>query len=126
MKTPFTEAEITRRKPVWIGLSDLFLDTDVSLVDARLSKTLKESGFDADEVEKKLREEVGPVFFTNLTVVAGEWAGWPDEWIVSEVTKYLSKAEVLRIAQKLLSKPVVDQLVKSDWLRVKTLTWGAT
>lgn len=120
-----TATEIARREPVWIGLSDLFLDTDVSLFDARLSKTLRASGFNADEVEAILREEVGPVFYINLMDIAGEWAGWPDEWIVSEVRKYLSKTHVLRVAQRLLSKPIVDQLVKSDWLRVKTLTWGA-
>lgn len=125
MSVVLTAEEIQRREPVWIALSDLFLDTDVSLFDERISRALRDSKFGADEVEHILREEVGPVLYLNLLDVAGEWACFPSERVKSEVAKYLSLPTPLRIAQRALSSAVVEGVIRTDWPRVRHATWGA-
>ena len=85
MTPSLTEAEIARRLPVWAALSDLFLDTDVMLSVPYIARTIMESGYPLDEVELMLRWEVRPAFWGNLLSVAGEWAGWPEDFVRDRV-----------------------------------------
>ena len=86
------EAEIERRKPVWAALSELWLDTE--LVDddlERISGVIKSSGYSVPELRDIYLFEVAPVVFTNLLTVAGEWAGFHEEWLFTEVAKRARK-----------------------------------
>jgi hypothetical protein len=51
-----TEDEIAARRPVWIALSDLFLDTDVRLSFAYIARVLAEAPYSLDELRKMLKE----------------------------------------------------------------------
>lgn len=75
-RAPLTEAEITRRQPVWQALSDLFLDTEVRWWVPRAAKVLVDSGYPVPVLEAIWRREVTPEFGANLLSVAGEWAGF--------------------------------------------------
>lgn len=80
-----------QRQAVWIALSDLFLDTDVTLFYASVAKTCAESPFTLDELYRILMHEVAPVCYPNLLAVVGEWAGFDDVWLVKEIASYEGK-----------------------------------
>lgn len=79
------------RQRVWIALSDLFLDTDVSLHFDYITRELVPAPFTLDELDMILRDEVAPVFLPNLLVVAGEWAGFPEERVAQKIGAYLRR-----------------------------------
>ena len=74
-------ADLDRRRPVWLALSDLFLDTDVNLFRDGNTRLLAASPYSPDELDTILREEVYPACSYNLSQVAGEWAGFDDVWL---------------------------------------------
>lgn len=77
--------DLESRTPVWCALSDLFLDTDVSLLREFTANTLAKSPYSMDELEDILRFEVYPVCKYNLLSVAGEWAGFDEQWLVDRI-----------------------------------------
>jgi len=80
-----TQEEIATRRPVWVALSDLFLDTDVRLSYSYIARTLAQSPFTIEQLDSIFEEEVSPVLAFNLCSIAGEWAGFDEEWLVSEI-----------------------------------------
>jgi hypothetical protein len=84
--------EIAHRRPVWIALADLFLDTDVRISYPYVARTLAESPYSMEELRAILDDEVTPVVENNLLSVAGEWAGVDEEKIVQEMAKRIGKA----------------------------------
>lgn len=68
--------DLVNRRPVWEALSDLFLDTDVSLSRTWRVSLLAASPYSVDELEKILIDEVYPICKYNLLSVAGEWEGF--------------------------------------------------
>ncbi len=84
----FSEAEVARRLPLWYAMACLFLDTEPTDGDYRaIAGAIVEAGFSADEAQAIFLEEVAPAFAPNLLVVAGEWAGWPDDLVRERVLK---------------------------------------
>jgi len=79
--------ELESRKQVWVALSDLFLDTDVSLLREHDAKILASSPYSLLQLERILTEEVCPVCKWNLFSVAGEWVGFDEEWLVASILK---------------------------------------
>ena len=73
------------RRLVWEALSDMFLDTDASLTRAWRIQQLAQSPYSVGELEQILVEEIYPVLNYNLISVAGEWAGFDQEWLEREV-----------------------------------------
>ncbi len=74
-------SDLAGRRTVWLALSDLFLDTDVNLFREGDIRTLAASPYSLDELDAILREEVYPACSFNLTLVAGEWAGFDADWL---------------------------------------------
>src|SRR5215469_16255952 len=89
------KAEIAHRRPVWIALPDLFLDTDVRISYPYIARTLAESPYSMEELRTILDEQVTPVVESNLLSVAGEWAGFDDEKITQEMAKRMGKTRLL-------------------------------
>jgi hypothetical protein len=56
---------------------------------------MKRSGYSLDELRDIYLFEVAPVVFPNLLTVAGEWAGFDEEWLVAEVTKRAKKRNLI-------------------------------
>jgi hypothetical protein len=82
------EMEIERRKPVWAALSELWLDTELMPDDLqRIAGVMKKSGYSLPELRDIYLFEVAPVVFGNLLVVAGEWAGFDEDWLFAEAAK---------------------------------------
>ena len=73
---------------VWSALSDFFLDTETRRFLPRTAWICARSGLDW---ERLLREQVAPVVAHNLVDVAGDWAGFPDDWLFSSIRAHGSK-----------------------------------
>lgn len=88
--TKFSDQELAHRRPVWEALSDLFLDTDVSLARQWRVDILAASPYVEGELEFILIDEVYPVCKYNLLSVAGEWAGFDPQWLESRILQRAS------------------------------------
>lgn len=74
------------RLKVWQALSWLFLDTEVDERDfAYIARVVRQTGYSAEQTRIILWNEVYPVLGSNLRSVAGEWAGWSDEWLMENL-----------------------------------------
>lgn len=82
---PPAASDLVQRQPVWSALSDLFLDTDVSLSLAGRVATLARSPYSVEQIEAILIDEVYPVCRANLLQVAGEWAAFDDAWLQERI-----------------------------------------
>ncbi|MEO0374565.1 MAG: hypothetical protein AAF329_08070 [Cyanobacteria bacterium P01_A01_bin.17] len=78
--------ELEQRSPVWDALSELFLDTERQPYNHQwIANTLAESDYTEEELERILRHEVAPILGTNLLSVAGEWQGFDQNWLVTQI-----------------------------------------
>lgn len=82
--------ELEARKPVWRAFSELFLDTDVRMSYVYAAGLLARSPYSFEELKRILDEEVAPALEFNLRDVAGEWAGFDDDWLVGHIERTLS------------------------------------
>jgi hypothetical protein len=69
-----TPDDLSRRRPVWAALSDVFLDTETRRDFPRIARVLAESGYDEDEIVRIWQREAVPEFGLNLLDITGEWA----------------------------------------------------
>jgi hypothetical protein len=75
------------RLKLWRALSDLFLDTEIDETTyAYIARVVLETGYTVQEAQDILWGEVFPVLHLNLKSVAGEWAGWPDDWLLERLS----------------------------------------
>ena len=79
--------DIDNRRPVWLALSNLFLDTDTNLFKEQIIKTLSNSPYSISELDEIMQNEVYPVCYTNLYGIAGEWSGFDPEWLEKKILK---------------------------------------
>ncbi|MFN0127374.1 MAG: hypothetical protein ACKV19_11885 [Verrucomicrobiales bacterium] len=84
------EPQIQKRRPLWVALSELWLDTELSTEDLeRIARVMADSGLTIEELRQVYLVEVAPVVSPNLFSVAGEWAGWDEEWLCSGIVHNL-------------------------------------
>ncbi len=106
IKLTLSNKELKRRKPVWIALSDLWLDTELS--DSELSyiaSVMDESGYSIEELRSIYMDEVAPVVYTNLLSFAGVWDGFNEKWLVDEITELLCKQNIfIRLKHKAMRR----------------------
>ncbi len=83
---------IEERKPIWIALSDFYLDTELQESDFRnIAFKIIESPYSIKEIKEINKYEIFPVLQPNLTSVTGEWAGFPENWLVENILKSLNQ-----------------------------------
>lgn len=80
-----SSSELDARIPVWIALSDLYLDTDVTLSYDYIVRTLIASPYSPDELHEMLMYDVHPVLYPNLLSMAGEWGGFEEAWLIERI-----------------------------------------
>lgn len=79
------EIDIARRRPVWLALSELWLDTALSDADLRrIAAVLHASGYSLAELRTIYLREVAPVVYLNTFTAAGVWAGFDADWLCEE------------------------------------------
>ena len=82
------------RVSLWEAFSGLFLDTEIT--DAHfchVALAIEQSDISLAEAEAVLWNEVFPVLHRNLQSVAGEWVGWPREWLVANLRAAVGPAQ---------------------------------
>jgi hypothetical protein len=127
--TILDDTDIERRKPVWIALSDLWLDTELTDEDLRrIADVMRRSGYEVEELREIYLFEVAPVVFPNLLSIAGEWAGFDEEWLVQEVTKQARRrSPVLRTLVKLgLGRWIMTFATERHWVRLVEMMGSGT
>jgi hypothetical protein len=116
---------LERRAPVWEALSELFVGKELQDYDyAGIPKTLRLSGYSLDELEKVLREEVAPVFRSNLSPLAvPEMEGWAHDTIVKEILDYLERERtgLSRMLTRLVRSRMLPGVVTERWQTIKSL-----
>lgn len=92
MKAATTESNINERMPVWMALSEFFLDTTLDEKDIdRIANILAASPYSEQKIEEILHFEIYPVCKWNLFDIAGEWAGFDEQWIREKVSRRYDK-----------------------------------
>lgn len=85
-----SEQWIHRRRPLWLALSELWLDTELSDADLeRIARAMADSGLAIEELRHIYLVEVAPVVSSNLLVVAGKWAGFDEAWLCARIVRNL-------------------------------------
>jgi hypothetical protein len=109
-----SEDEAARRLPVWVALSRVFLDTELTPSDYHaIATAINEADFPKDEARSIFTGEVAPAFAANLHVVAGEWAGWPDDYVRERVL-----AKRGSVVAKALNRLFDQRLLAEEWAKI--------
>lgn len=117
MKVPIQDLE--RRRPVWQALSDLFLDTELQDHDFQyIARVLAESGYEDQELQSMLHQEVLPVCMPSLISLTGEWAVFPLDWLEDRILR--NAGHVSSSPPKFMGKSSLS-LIQPDWQKVMDL-----
>ncbi len=112
----FSENDLNKRKPVWIALSDLFLDTDVTLHYENIIRVCVEAGYSPEEIRFILFNEVAPAVSKNLLCVAGEWSGFDENWLIDEIISGIrSNKRFLSFLNKVTRNIGINHYLKEHW-----------
>ncbi|MBA3699783.1 MAG: hypothetical protein H0W78_13125 [Planctomycetes bacterium] len=87
------EISSVARHKVWVAFSDLFLDTDISDYYYDVAYSCAKSGFTIDELKSILMDEVAPICGLNGFQIAGEWAGFEEDWLIDSIESYRRKSK---------------------------------
>lgn len=79
--------DLSTRRPVWLALSDLYLDTDTSRWYPQIAAVLADSGYPLEQLRQILLHEVHPAVRANLFAVAGVWTGFDEDWLVERILR---------------------------------------
>jgi hypothetical protein len=116
---------LERRAPVWEALSELFVGKELQDYDyAGIAKTLRLSGYSLEELEKVLREEVAPVFRSNLSALAvPEMEGWGQDTVVKEVRAYLERERtgLSRLLARLGTSGTLPDVAAKRWVLLRSV-----
>jgi hypothetical protein len=89
------DSERVRKKPVWLALSEFWLDTELQTEDLRrIAQVLKESGYTPNEIEQIYKFEVAPVVWMNVFPfypTVGEWAAFDPEWLEAKILSNIAR-----------------------------------
>jgi intergrase/recombinase len=109
--------EFERKKPVWLAMSDFFLDTELDdHTIEHIARVVIDSGYKIEEIEEILMNDLFPALLFNLHDVAGEWAGFPEEWLIERIEGSRNP----NIAMKLYYKSHF-WMVKDYWTKLLTV-----
>lgn len=117
-------AEQDRRRPVWIALSDLWLDTEITEPMLRhIAGVLQASGYDRATLRAIYLYEVAPVVYRNLLSVAGVWDGFEEAWLCAEAERWAQRWPTSWIVWRWLrlKKPLMTYATEAHWLALMNL-----
>ncbi|WP_299432068.1 hypothetical protein [uncultured Maribacter sp.] len=88
---------IEERKPIWIALSNFYLDTELEEYALKsIAKKIIESPYSLNKVKEINTYELFPVLHYNLISVAGVWTGFDEDWLTNSIIDSLSKRNKLK------------------------------
>ena len=109
------------QQPVWTALSELFLDSSFDEADhRRIADVLRQSPYRREELQDILRNEVAPVFGTNLYSIAGEWErGGEDE--VRQLMERWIETQSARAWRARIWRIIAPRMIPNDWYPIADL-----
>jgi hypothetical protein len=110
-----TLEELTRRRPLWQSMSDLFLDTETRWDVPFVARRCAESGYDDTILERIFWIEVFPEAIGNTLSIAGEWCALD----LSEAA-LVARAKSGRMPW--LRRWLSGHMVEAEWRAVCTVT----
>lgn len=112
---------IKERTPVWIALSDFYLDTELQDSDFQyIAKTILESPYTFEEIKSINTYEVFSVLQSNLLQPAGEWAGFNEKWLIGAITAHLEKGNRLNRILISISYKKYGWMQEDYWVRLES------
>ena len=113
--------EIKKREPIWLALSQLWLDTELTEKDLdQIAGVMAQSKYNLGELRAIYLYEVAPVVYRNLLNVAGEWACFNEEWLYSKINEEVRRSSPVRRFFQRLKKPLMTYATESHW---RVLAW---
>jgi hypothetical protein len=86
------DEQIPERRPLWMALSSLWLDTELSTEDLeRIARIMANTDLTIEQLHEIYCVEVAPVVWPNMLAVAGVWNGFDEEWLCSQIIRNLRK-----------------------------------
>jgi hypothetical protein len=117
LKEPLNLAD---RKPIWKCFSAFYLDTELQESDFQgIAETIIKSPYSFEEVKVIDKYEIFPVLQSNLLQVAGEWAGFEEDWLLGEITATLQNTSKLRIFRIEIYYWLFRWMHKDYWRRLE-------
>lgn len=108
--------QIEQRKPVWEALSNLWLDTELDEADLEfIASVLDQSHLSVPELHWIYLYEVAPVVYINLWSVAGEWAGFNQEWLVEQILNKIKNTNRIKRTCYLFFRPILTFGTSRQW-----------
>jgi hypothetical protein len=101
------------RIAVWQALAELYLDTDVADLYPHVAETLAASPYSLESLHDMLMYDVHPALYPNLMIVAGEWAGFDDAWLLTRIAQVRAQPRWRRRITHVFVRSIQD-----DWREV--------
>ncbi|MET0225652.1 MAG: hypothetical protein ABW187_04355 [Dokdonella sp.] len=92
----FDDADIEARRPVWLALSDLYLDTSYRDAVRCAARELARSPYTLRELQAILFDEVHPLLARNLCATAGVWDRFDQVWLAQSIARNRQRPRWLR------------------------------
>lgn len=110
------------REPLWIAMSDLWLDQDLTDDSLKyIAKVVRESGLSEAELDQVFLYELAPFLGFNHLTVTGVWAGFDPDWVCEQArirqTKYRWRDRMCSFIG------LTTYAAKPDWQKVKALVF---
>ena len=112
----YSDEEANARMPIWCAFAELFLDTEQTAQDyRRIAETVSGRGFDQAALLAILSDEVAPAFAHNIFIdIAGEWAGWPEDYVRQRVQSVRQNG-----SSWLLPGKDISAYIGQEWAKVE-------
>lgn len=118
---------IDERKPIWLVLSQLYLDTELQDFDFQnIANIINQSPYNFEQVKKIDRLEVFPILYANLIVTAGVWDEFDSEWLIKAIVNRIESYSFLKrfidkIKYKLLASMNKDlwKNIESEYIKIR-------
>lgn len=114
--------DIEQRKPIWIALSEFYLDTELDDAALRhIAFIIIDSPYTFEEVKRINKYEIFPVLQSNLLRPAGVWAGFDEKWLVERITSRLESKNILNDAGLEVSYQTFKWMCKDYWVKLERI-----
>lgn len=115
--------EIEKRKPLWLAISDLWLDTEpVHSTRQMIVREMIASAYPLGEIECIYAQEVAPVVYSNLLSTTGIWSAFNADWLYGAIIKNLTAQESSFFYRTWVkSAPgrfLMTKMVSDDWKKI--------
>lgn len=96
--------DLDARRPVWLALSDLYLDTEYRSFVRVGARELARSTYTADELRTILFDEIHPILANNLCVTTGVWERFDQVWLAECILAQQRRPRWLRARGRCLRR----------------------